>query len=194
MKSSKAKMIDGEPYQADGRELYDERIKTKQELYIFNNLDPSKNKQRNQIIKRLFAVTGSRLYIEPPFRCDYGYNIEVGENFYSNYNLTVLDSAPVRIGINVFIGPNVSLFTSTHPIHHELRNAWWEIAKPITIGDNVWLGGNTVVNPGVTIGQNTVIGSGSVVTKDLPDNVVAAGNPCRVLRPISEHDKQTFFL
>lgn len=190
MKSSKEKMIAGEPYQAMGRELFDERQHAKEELHKYNNLAPSKIKERNQILKQLLGKTGKSFFIEPPFRCDYGYNIELGENFYANYNLTILDCAKVSIGVNVMIAPNVSLFTAGHPIHHEPRVAGWEYALPITIGDHVWIGGNTVINPGVSIGNNSVIGSGSVVTKDIPDNVVAVGNPCRVIKYISEEDKQ----
>ncbi|MBD1425281.1 sugar O-acetyltransferase [Sphingobacterium arenae] len=188
-KTEKEKMITGELYQAMGKELMEERQYAKEQLFQYNNLEPSKIKARNQILKKLFGETTSRFFIEPPFRCDYGYNIFLGDNFYANYNLIVLDCAPVIIGDNVMIGPNVSLFTAGHPVHHEPRIAGWEFAKPINIGDNVWIGGHTVINPGVTIGKNTVIGSGSVVTKNIPENVVAAGNPCRVLREITDKDK-----
>lgn len=186
-------MIAGEIYQAMGRELFDERQHAKEQLYIFNHLEPSKIKARNQIIKKLFGSTTNLFFIEPPFRCDYGYNIFLGDNFYANFNLTVLDCAPVTIGANVMIGPNVSLFTAGHPVHPEPRVAGWEFAKPITIGDNVWIGGHSVINPGVTIGTNSVIGSGSVVTKDIPENVIAVGNPCRVIRSINERDRQFFY-
>lgn len=193
MKSSKEKMIAGEVYQAMGRELFDERQYAKEQLYIYNNLEPSKIKQRNQLLKTLFGRSTNLFFIEPPFRCDYGYNIFLGDNFYANFNLTILDCAPVTIGDNVMIGPNVSLFTAGHPVHHEPRVAGWEYAKPITIEDNVWIGGHTVINPDVTIGKNSVIGSGSVVTKDIPENVVAVGNPCRVIRNITEQDKAYFY-
>ncbi|WDF70467.1 sugar O-acetyltransferase [Sphingobacterium oryzagri] len=193
MKSSKEKMIAGEVYQAMGKELFEERQYAKEQLYTYNNLEPSKIKQRNQLLKKLFGASTNLFFIEPPFRCDYGYNIFLGDNFYANFNLTILDCAPVKIGDNVMIGPNVSLFTAGHPIHHEPRTAGWEYAKPITIEDNVWIGGNTVVNPGVTIGKNTVIGAGSVVTKDIPENVVAVGNPCRVIRNITENDKLYYY-
>ena len=184
-------MIAGEFYQAMGKELMEERQYAKEQLFQYNNLEPSKIKARNQILKKLFGKTTSRFFIEPPFRCDYGYNIYLGDNFYANYNLIILDCAPVYIGDNVMIGPNVSLFTAGHPVHPEPRTAGWEFAKPIAIGDNVWIGGHTVINPGVTIGKNTVIGSGSVVTKDIPENVVAAGNPCRVIREITDADRTT---
>ncbi|MFD2968866.1 sugar O-acetyltransferase [Sphingobacterium bambusae] len=193
MKSSKEKMIAGEIYQAMGRELFDERQHAKEQLYVFNNLAPSKIKARNQILKKLFGETTNLFFIEPPFRCDYGYNIFLGDNFYANFNLTILDCAPVTIGANVMIGPNVSLFTAGHPVHPEPRVAGWEFAKPINIEDNVWIGGHTVVNPGVRIGKNSVIGAGSVVTKDIPENVIAVGNPCRVLRVITDRDKQYYY-
>ncbi|KGE13191.1 sugar O-acetyltransferase [Sphingobacterium deserti] len=193
MKTSKEKMIAGEIYQAMGRELFDERQYAKEQLHIFNNLEPSKVKGRNQIIKKLFGKTTNLFFIEPPFRCDYGYNIFLGDNFYANFNLTILDCAPVTIGANVMIGPNVSIFTAGHPVHPEPRVAGWEFAKPVTIEDNVWIGGHTVINPGVTIGKNTVIGSGSIVTKDIPENVIAVGNPCRVIRSITDSDKHYYY-
>ena len=129
----------------------------------------------------------------PPFYCDYGSHIEVGENFFANYNCTILDVAPVKIGDNVLFGPNVSLYTAGHPLHPVSRNSAYEYGISITIGDNVWLGGNVVVTPGVHIGNNVVIGAGSVVTKDIPDNMVAAGNPCRVIREITEEDKKYYY-
>lgn len=189
-KTEKEKMIAGELYRAMGKELMEERQHAKEQLFQYNNLEPSKIKVRNQLLKKLFGKTSNRFFIEPPFRCDYGYNIFLGDNFYANYNLIILDCAPVTIGDNVMIGPNVSLFTAGHPVHPEPRIAGWEFAKPINIGDNVWIGGHSVINPGVTIGKNSVIGSGSVVTKDIPDNVVAAGNPCRVIREITDEERR----
>lgn len=190
MKTPKEKMLAGEPYQAMGRELFDERQHAKEELARYNALEPSRIKARNQILKKLFGKTGNSFFIEPPFRCDYGYNIEIGENFYANYNLVVLDCAKVKIGDNVMIGPTVAIYTAGHPVHFEPRIAGWEFASPISIGDNVWIGGNTVINPGVSIGKNSVIGSGSVVTKNIPENVVAVGNPCRVLREITDEERE----
>ncbi|GGH24418.1 sugar O-acetyltransferase [Sphingobacterium alkalisoli] len=193
MITEKKKMIAGEAYFANDKTLSEDRLLAQTLCFRFNQLEPRQVKAKKQVIRDLFGKTEKMFYIEPPFRCDYGYNIEIGENFYANYNLTVLDCAPVRIGDNVMIAPNVSLFTAGHPIHHELRNTGLEYAIPITIGDNVWIGGNTVINPGVTIGENTVIGSGSVVTKDIPANVVAVGNPCRILRTITEEDKHYYY-
>lgn len=189
MKTEKEKMLEGLPYKASDKELSMARLQAKELLFDFNQLRPKEIKQRKNILKRLFEKTGVHFYIEPPFRCDYGSNISIGENFFANYNLVILDCAKVIIGNNVLIGPNVSLFTAAHPIHHEKREGDLEFALPITIADNVWIGGNTVVNPGIEIGENTVIGSGSVVTKSIPANIVAAGNPCKIIREITDEDK-----
>ena len=193
MKSEKEKMISGKPYIAFGDELLAERQYAKEMIFDFNSLRPNQIDERNEILKRLLGKTKDKYFIEPPFRCDYGYNIEIGENFYSNYNLIILDCAPVKIGDNVLIGPNVSIYTAGHPLHYEIRNQEYEYAFPIIIGDNVWIGGNVVINPGVSIGENSVIGSGSVVTKDIPNNVIAIGNPCKVLRVITDDDKHYYF-
>lgn len=193
MKSEKEKMISGKPYRAFGEELLAERQRAKEMIFDFNSLRPNQIDERNEILKRLLGKTKDKYFIEPPFRCDYGYNIEIGENFYSNYNLIILDCAPVKIGDNVLIGPNVSIYTAGHPLHYEIRNQEYEYAFPIIIGDNVWIGGNVVINPGVSIGENSVIGSGSVVTKDIPNNVIAIGNPCKVLRVITDDDKHYYF-
>lgn len=193
MKSEKEKMISGKPYKAFGDELLAERQFAKEMIFDFNSLRPNQIDERNEILKRLLGKTKDKYFIEQPFRCDYGYNIEIGENFYSNYNLIILDCAPVKIGDNVLIGPNVSIYTAGHPLHYEIRNQEYEYAFPIIIGDNVWIGGNVVINPGVSIGENSVIGSGSVVTKDIPKNVIAIGNPCKVLRVITDDDKHYYF-
>ena len=193
MKSEKEKMISGKPYKAFGDELLAERQYAKEMIFDFNSLRPNQIDERNEILKRLLGKTKDKYFIEPPFRCDFGYNIEIGENFYSNYNLIILDCAPVKIGDNVLIGPNVSIYTAGHPLHYEIRNQEYEYAFPIIIGDNVWIGGNVVINPGVSIGGNSVIGSGSVVTKDIPNNVIAIGNPCKVLRVITDDDKHYYF-
>lgn len=182
-------MISGHLYKAFDEELLTERQQAKEMIFDFNSLRPSQIEQRNEILKNLLGKTKKTFFIEPPFRCDYGYNIEIGENFYSNYNLIILDCAKVMIGDNVLIGPNVGIFTAGHPLHHEIRNQEYEYAFPISISDNVWIGGNVVINPGTSIGKNSVIGSGSVVTKDIPDNVLAVGNPCKVLRNLTEADK-----
>lgn len=184
MESEKSKMLSGKLYLSFGEELLNERQKAKDAVFTFNSLHPSEIERRNEIIKKLLGGIKGDFFIEPPFRCDYGYNIEIGLNFYSNYNLIILDCAKVTIGDNVLIGPNTGIYTAAHPLDYKTRNQGYEFAEPIEIGNNVWIGGNVVINPGVKIGDNTVIGSGSVVTKDIPSNVTAAGNPCRVIREI----------
>jgi len=191
--TEKEKMLAGKAYQAGDNELANDRLKAREIVFEFNNLPPKQIKQRKQLIKKLFGKTESMFYLEPPFRCDYGYNIEIGDHFYSNFNLVILDCAKVSIGHHVFIGPNVAIYTAGHPLHSHLRDQEHEWAQPITIGNSVWLGGNVVINPGVKIGSNTVIGSGSVVTKDIPDNVFAAGNPCKVIREITDADKDFYY-
>lgn len=193
MKTEKQKMLTGQPYLANDPELVAERLLAKELLFDLNNLRPAALEERNAILRKLLGKTTNGFYVEPPFRCDYGYNIEIGSNFYANYNLVILDCASVKIGDNVFIAPNVGIYTAGHPLHAHLRNQEFEFALPITIGDNVWIGGNVVINPGVSIGDNTVIGSGSVVTKDIPANVLAVGNPCKVLRPITEEDRLYYY-
>lgn len=190
MSSEKDKMLSGELYKSFDAELLAERQRAKEIVFRYNSLQPSMIEERNELLKSLFSSVKGNFFIEPPFRCDYGCNIEIGENFYANYNLVILDCAKVTIGDNVLIGPNVGIYTAGHPLHFELRNEEWEFACPITIEDNVWIGGNVVLNPGVTVGRNSVVGSGSVVTKDIPANVVAAGNPCRVIREITDADKR----
>ncbi len=193
MNIQKKKMLSGKPYIAFDKELLQERQYAKGLIYNFNLLHPEEIEKRNGIIKKLFGKVKGTFFIEPPFRCDYGYNIEIGDNFYSNYNLIILDCARVIFGDNVMIGPNVGIYTAGHPLDHEIRNTLYEFALPITIGDNVWIGGNVVINPNIKIGNNSVIGSGSVVTKNIPDNVIAAGNPCRVLRELTADDKIYYY-
>ncbi|MFZ1788906.1 MAG: sugar O-acetyltransferase [Saprospiraceae bacterium] len=193
MDNEKTKMLTGQPYKAFGDILLSERQHAKELIFDFNNLRPTEVQKRNEIIKNLFGKTGNTFFIEPPFRCDYGYNIEIGENFYSNYNLIILDCAKVNIGDNVLIAPNVGIYTAGHPLHYEMRNEGYEYAFPIFIGNNVWIGGNVIINPGVKIGDNSVIGAGSVVTRDIPENVVAVGNPCRILKQITVEDKLFYY-
>lgn len=193
MKTEKEKMICGKPYKAFDEELLAERQRAKEMIFDFNSLRPNQLEERNEILKNLLGKTKNKFFFEPPFRCDYGYNIHIGSNFYSNYNLIIIDCAPVTIGNNVLIGPNVGIYTAGHPLHYEIRNQEYEYAFPITIGDNVWIGGNVVINPNISIGENSVIGSGSVVTKDIPSNVIAVGNPCKVLRKLTDEDKQYYF-
>lgn len=189
--TEKEKCEQGLLYNANyDRELINERTIAKDLCQEYNNLKNSDSEGRTSMLKKILGKTGENMCIEPSFWCDYGYNIEIGENFYSNHNLVILDCAKVSFGNNVFIGPNCSFYTANHPIDVKQRNEGLESAHPIKVGDNVWFGGNVVVLPGIIIGNNSVIGAGSVVTKDIPDNVVAVGNPCRVIRTITENNNQ----
>ena len=182
--NEKEKMLAGELYNSLDEELLKGRINAKALCYKYNSLAPDKVKEKSEIIKELFSKSGENFLIEPNFFCDYGYNIEIGENFYSNHNLVILDPAKVKFGDNVFIGPNCGFYTAEHPIDAIERNKGLEYAKQINVGNNVWFGGNVTVLGGVSIGNNVVIGAGSVVVKDIPDNVVAVGNPCKVIKQI----------
>ncbi len=185
----KDKMLKGLRYNPAEAELINERQDCKSICYEYNNLHPKETEERAKVIKKLFAKTGNNFIIEQPFQCDYGYNIEIGENFYANHGLIILDPGKVTFGDNVFIGPNCGFYTPQHPLDSETRVKGLEYAFPIKVGNNVWFGGNVIVMPGVNIGNNTIIGAGSVVTKDIPSNVIAAGNPCKVIREITEADK-----
>lgn len=189
MKSEKELMLSGELYKALDDELFKDSRKARRLTRLFNNSNEDDLEYRTDLLKQLFKSVGENIYIEPTFRCDYGSNISVGDNFFANYDCIILDVCDVNIGNNAFFAPRVCIFTASHPIDADVRNELLEFGKPVTIGNSVWIGGNTVINPGVTIGNNVVIGSGSVVTKDIPDNVIAVGNPCRVLRKITEEDK-----
>lgn len=190
--TEKEKMLCGQPYNASDKELRQQHLHAQQLCQRYNLIDPKNLRQRKALIRGLFKEVGVHFCIEQPFHCDYGFNISIGENFFSNYNVVILDCAEVSIGDNVLLGPNVSIFTSGHPVHPSLRNQGVMYAFPVRIGNNVWIGGNTVINPGVSIGDNTVIGAGTVVTKDIPANVVAAGNPCKILRTITDQDAQYY--
>ncbi|MEK4063761.1 MULTISPECIES: sugar O-acetyltransferase [unclassified Paenibacillus] len=190
MATNKENMLAGKLYLAGGGDLARDHKKSRMLTRLFNNSTEEQLGYRVELLKELFCSTGESLYIEPPFRCDYGCNISIGNNFYANYDCIIIDVAPVTIGSNVLFGPRVGVYTAGHPIDAEVRNTMLEFGKPITIGNNVWVGANTVINPGVNIGNNVIIGSGAVVTKDIPDNVIAVGNPCKVLRTITDEDKQ----
>ncbi|MBQ9902012.1 MAG: sugar O-acetyltransferase [Clostridia bacterium] len=157
-----------------------------------NTMDRSDFKGLGEVVKELLGRSDGA-WINPPFYCDYGFNIEVGRNFFANYNCTMLDVAKITIGDNCFMAPNVAIYTAGHPIHPDSRNSMYEYGIPVTIGDNVWIGGNVVICPGVTVGSNCVIGAGSVVTKDIPDWSIAAGNPCKVIRKITDEDKRFYY-
>ena len=170
-------------------ELIRERQVAKDLCYQFNQLRPSDETNQQQILSQLLGKKSDNCCILAPFWCDYGYNIEVGKNFFANHNTVILDGAKVTFGDNVFIAPNCGFYTAGHPIDADRRNQGLEYAYPITVGDNVWIGAGVQVMPGVKMGSNVVIGGGSVVVKDIPDNVVAVVNPCRPIRPITEADK-----
>ncbi len=189
----KERMLAGLPYKAWLDGLTEEREACKRLIYELNHLPPERRREIPAILKRLLGKTGETVWIEPPFHCDYGYNIEVGENFGANYNLTVLDVGKVTIGDNVLIAPNVSIYTAGHPVHPVSRASGYEYGIPVTIGSDVWIGGSAVILPGVTVGDGSVIGAGSVVTRDVPANVIAAGNPCRVIREITDRDRDYYF-
>ena len=193
MTSEKEKMLSGKPYKAFDNELEADRQRARKLIHVHNKLEPGDTVQKQKILKELLGTSGEQFVIEAPFRCDYGYNIHLGENFYSNFNLVILDCAKVSIGNNALIGPDVGIYTAGHPVHPDLRKQDYEFAFPVKIGKSVWIGGHVVINPGVTIGDNVVIGSGSVVTRDIPSGVIAAGNPCRVLREITEEDRLYYY-
>ena len=188
--SQKERMLNEKLYMADDEKLVKERLKAKRLTNKFNNTTVEDENKRSKLLKKLIGKVGENVYIEPSFKCDYGYNIHLGDNFFANYDCIILDVAKVDIGNYVFLGPGVHIYTASHPIDPIIRNTYLEYGKKVKIGDNVWIGGNTTINPGVEIGKNVVIGSGSVVTKNIPSNVIAAGNPCRVIREINEEDKK----
>lgn len=182
--NEKEKMLSGLLYDSTVEELSNERLNAKKLCYEYNFLKPDEQDKKKEILNKLLGKTGDNFLIEPNFYCDYGYNIELGENFYSNHNLVILDCAKVTFGNNVFLGPNCGFYTAEHPIDPIERNKLLEYAKPIIVGDNVWIGGNVTVIAGVTIGDNVTIGAGSVVVKDIPSNSIAVGNPCKVIKKI----------
>ncbi|WP_138494838.1 sugar O-acetyltransferase [Paenibacillus pinistramenti] len=182
--SEKEKMLNGELYQAGDPELVKERLNARRLTRLFNQSHELEEEERKAILRELFGSVGSQYYVEPSFRCDYGYNIHVGENFFANFDCVFLDVCEIRIGDNCFIAPGVHIYTATHPLDAGERISGAEYGKPVAIGDNVWIGGRAVINPGVKIGNNVVIASGAVVTKDVPDNVVVGGNPARVIKQI----------
>lgn len=181
----------GLPYISD-KEVFEEQKRARRLTQAMNTADRSDFDTISKIVKELLGKS-ENAFINPPFYCDYGDHIEVGKNFFANYNCTILDVARVVIGDNCQFAPNVSIYTAGHPLHPDTRNTLYEYGIEVTIGDNVWVGGNTVICPGVHIGSNSVIGAGSVVTKDIPDWSVAAGNPCKVIRKITDEDRKYYF-
>lgn len=177
-------MLASELYNGWDADLVARRDRAKKLTFEYNNSTVENKERRTEIAKELLGTTGEKIYIEAPFRCDYGSNIHAGNDLYMNFGCIVLDCAEVHIGESVLFGPNVQIYTATHPLDAKLRATGAEFAKPIRIGNRVWIGGGAIVCPGVTIGDNTTIGAGSVVTRDIPANVFAAGNPCRVVREL----------
>jgi maltose O-acetyltransferase len=183
------KMLSGLLYQASDKALSEMRDEAKNLMYDYNHLRPTDHEAKEVVLKELLGFKGRDVYMNQPIYVDYGKHIFIGDHFFSNYDCTFLDVAKITIGNNVMFGPKVSLLTATHPLDKTVRNEQYEYGLPITIKDDVWIGGNVVVNPGVTIGSGVVVGSGSVVTKDLPDDTLCYGNPCRVIRKLTDDDK-----
>ena len=192
--SIKEKLHNQSLYLPGDEELLKEQFSYMEKLYDFNQTRPSELEKRFNLLKEMFAEIGDGCYIEPPLHSNFGcHHVHFGKNIYANYNLTLVDDTHIYVGNNTMFGPNVTLATAGHPINPELRIKGYQFNASIKIGNNCWLGAGVIVLPGVTIGDNTVIGAGSIVTKDIPDNVIAVGNPCKVLRPIGEHDKEYYF-
>lgn len=184
--TEKDKMLAGMIYDANNDPtLIADRLECKELCRDYNDLRPRETEARDVLLRKILGIAGVQLLIEQPFHCDYGYNIHIGNNFYANFNLVILDEAPVKFGDNVFIAPNCGFYTAGHPIDAVERNKGLEYARPITVGDNVWIGAGVTVLPGVAIGDNCVIGAGSVVVKDIPPYSLAVGNPCKVIKTIN---------
>lgn len=187
------KMKNGSLYCCADEDLLREQREYLELLYDFNQTRPAQLTKRAEILKKLMAEVGEGCYIEPPLHANWGKNTHLGNHVYANFNLTLVDDSDIYIGNYVMFGPNVTIATAGHPILPALREQVYQFNIPVTIGNNVWIGAGSVILPGVTIGDNSVIGAGSVVTKDIPANVVAVGNPCKILREISEHDRQYYY-
>ncbi|MBB5171889.1 sugar O-acetyltransferase [Texcoconibacillus texcoconensis] len=186
MRTEKEKMLAGEMYNPEDPELVKGRQEARRKVRIFNETLETEDEKRAQLLKEFLGSTGKNIFMEPNIRFDYGYNTHVGENFFANFDCTILDVCEVRFGENCMLAPGVQIYTATHPLDPDERNSGKEFAKPITFGNNVWIGGNAIINPGVTVGDNAVIASGAVVTKDVPDNVLVGGNPAKVIKKIEK--------
>ncbi len=191
---NKQKMHSGELYLPGAEEILTEQLVCLEKLYDFNATRPLEQERRQEMLKDMFAEIGEGCYIEPPFHANWGgKHVHFGNNIYANFNLTMVDDTHIYVGDYTMFGPNVTVASAGHPILPALREQAYQYNMPVHIGRNCWLGAGVIVLPGITIGDNVVVGSGSIVTKDLPDNVVAVGNPCRVLREINDHDKEYYF-
>lgn len=184
MTSEKEKMVDGKMYDPTDPELVAGRERARRLIRQYNQTEETQHERRKDLLYELFGSMGDRILIEPPFRCDYGDNIYLGENFYANFGCVVLDVCPVKIGRDCLIGPGAHIYTATHPLNATERNSGYEYGKPVTIGDGVWIGGRAVLNPGVTVGDGSVVASGAVVTDDVPGGVVVQGNPATVVKEL----------
>lgn len=192
--TAEERMRSGELYQCSDEELMKQQTLCLEKLYDYNHTRPSEGKKREELLRDMFAELGEGCYIEPPLHANWGgKHVHFGKSVYANFNLTLVDDSDITVGDYTMLGPNVVLATAGHPILPQLREQVYQYNMPVRIGRNCWLGAGVIVLPGVTIGDNTVIGAGSVVTKDIPANVVAVGNPCRVLRPIGERDREYYF-
>lgn len=190
----KERLHTGEIYLPGDDEILEEQFQCQEKLYDYNQTRPSEGEKRSKLLKEMFAEIGDGCYIEPPLRANWGgHFVHFGKNIYANFNLTLVDDTHIYVGDATMFGPNVTIATAGHPILPELREQAYQYNMPVRIGKNCWLGAGVIVMPGVTIGDNTVIGAGSIVTKDIPANVVAVGNPCRVMREIGEHDRKYYF-
>lgn len=188
------RMMEGKLYLPTGEELLADQAVCLERLYEYNHTRPSQNEEREALLKEMFAEIGEGVYLEPPFHANWaGRHVHMGKNVYANFNLTLVDDGEIYIGDYTMIGPNVTIATAGHPVLPELRQEAYQFNIPVHIGKNVWIGAGVIILPGVTVGDNTVIGAGSVVTKDIPSDVVAVGNPCRVLRPIGEKDRIYYY-
>ena len=186
----KDRMLAGELYDASDPQLVQERREARELMRQFNASRDEQRQRRAEILRKLLGAAGESTWIEPPFFCDYGYNIFLAENVYMNFNCVILDPARVEIGPNTLLGPNVQIYTATHPLDATVRRTGLEFARPVTVGPDVWIGGAAILCPGISIGAASVIGAGSVVTRDIPAHVFAAGNPCRVIRPIGPETRR----
>ncbi|MGM0421076.1 MAG: maltose acetyltransferase domain-containing protein [Bacillota bacterium] len=184
MTTEKEKMLAGQLYHADDPELVQDRLQARRLTRLYNQTREDELEKRKEIIQELLGKAGKNYFIEPTFRCDYGYNIQIGDNFYMNFDCIMLDVCEIKIGANCQIGPGVHIYTATHPLDAKERNSGAELGKPVTIGDNVWIGGGSIINPGVKIGDNVVIASGSIITKNIKTNLVVGGNPAQTIKKL----------